>query len=219
MNPDKNISSFFTVLYVIFSLLTFYPLLFIEDKILELVFKILTLLSLSFLYLNTASKINFWYVLLLLFSIVSDSLYIYDGDFRLPATFLLLCNRVFYIIIIRHVFYKNPLQKLLLYSTPFVLTGGLIYYMVHDNLGDLSLAILAFYILSVILGLTTYVNFLDRNTIATRYYFFGIFLIFIGDALMAVYTFIEQSLVYTICYHTLYFAARYLICRSMIAKN
>lgn len=218
MNQEKAASIFFKVAYILLCILVLYSI-YTGSLMYEFVFKVLSLLILSFLYLTNSRKINIWYLLVLIFSIISDSFLVFDTDFRLEGTVCLLLNRVFYIIILRDVVFQYPIKRTLCYSIPFLATFGLVFYMIHDFLGDLFYAGLLLGVLSVIMGTLAFLNYLDANRRQNLYFFLGIFIIIISDILMSISTFLGENINYIIFYHSSYFVARYLVYKAMLISK
>lgn len=115
----------------------------------------------------------------------------------------------------------NTLSKdyLLTYSIPFFLTFFVVFYMVYDVLGELFYPSLVFGVISVALGVLSFINYLDVNKPKNLYFFLGIFIIVISDILMTVATFLDETLSYILVYHILYFIARYIIYRAMVVEK
>lgn len=217
MNLEKKISTLLTVCYVVSSLLV---LLYVNQNLLyEFVFKVSSLVCLSFLYLIKSNRIHFWYLMVLLFSIVSDSLLVYGNDLILQGAIFLLLSRIAYIIIVKNTVYKHSLKIILKYSIPFLITFLIFFSLVYSKLGNLFYISLGFGFLSIVIGLLSFLDYLDKNTTKSFYFFLGIFMLIIGDVLMTISNFIEEKQTYIIVYHILYYVALYIICSSMIVKK
>lgn len=219
MISEKNISTFLTILYFVFSGLV---LFYVNQNLLyELVFKVSALLSLSFLYVTKSNRINFWYLLVLLFCIVSDSLLVYGNDFILEGTIFLLLSRIAYICIVRKALYCHPLKTIIKYSAPFFITFFIFFSLVYKKLGDLLYPSVVFGFLSIVMCLLSFLNYLDKNTSKSFYFFLGVFVLIIGDVLMTISHFIDeqQTYAYAIIYHTMYYGALFVICNSMIVEK
>lgn len=215
MNLDKNISLFLKVFYVLLAALAL-KAIYDVNLMNELFYKVFALLFLSFLYLTNSKKINIWYLLVLIFSIISDSLFVFGADFRLEGTIGLFLNRFFYIMIVKDVLQKYTLRRLFFYSFPFWATFIIIFYLVHDSLGDLFYPSLFFGIISVVMVLLSFLKYLENNRPKNLYYFLGVFLISVSDAIMVIANFLDEEITYILIYHLLYYIARYIIYRSMV---
>ncbi|CAL2063494.1 hypothetical protein [Tenacibaculum sp. 190524A05c] len=214
---NNKIPRFLKLLYIVTSILVAYALA-IENINLEFAIKLVALFSLSFLYLETTLKVNHWYVMILLFSIISDSLFIFDA-FYYPALGFLILNRFLYIVIIRRTIFPYPPKVLLLYSIPFLLTFLMIYFLIYEYLLDIQLSAFILGVVSVFLVLFTYLNFLYKNNKRSKYFFLGTTLMPFADVLTAIANYIDSHLFYVIIYHFMYYIARYYIYKAMIMNK
>ncbi len=192
--------------------------LIIKDVNLEFIIKLVALFSLSFLYLETTKKVNYTYVLILLLSILSDSLFVFEETFYYPALFLLIINRFLYIVIIRRSVLSKISPQFFFYALPFVLTFIMIYTLLYDYIVRIQISVLVMGILSIVLVFFTFLNLLNKNNKKARYFFLGTTLMPFADVLMAISSYIDEHLTYVIIYHFLYYIARYSIYKSMVLK-
>lgn len=217
-HTNKKNVTLFTTLYILASLLVLYVVT-IEDLNFEFAVKLAALLSLSFLYLETTPKVNYWYVVILLFSIVSDSLFVFEAHFYHEALFLLVLNRFLYIIIIYHSILKHSLKTLLLYAIPFLFIFSMIYLILYEYVNDVQLLVFTMGIVSISLVLFAFLNLLTKNNSKALYFFLGVLIFPIADVLTAISNYISPSPYYIVIYHLMYYVGRYLIFRSMILKR
>lgn len=218
MNSEKKISIFLLIAYIIFTLLVLCSI-YKDSLNFELTYKVLALISLAFLYLTNAGRINIWYLLVLASSIVSDALFVFQEDFRLEATILLLLNRIFYIMIIRHVITQFPTKRILSYFIPFIVTFSLIFYGLSDSLGNMFYPVLIFGFISSFLALLSFISFLNKQSNKNFYFFLGIIIILLSDIFMALTTYLNEKVSFIIAYHLFYYVARYLIYKAMVIKK
>lgn len=218
MISEKTLSVFFTVLYVVLSLLVLSSI-YKNIPVHEFATKIFTLLSLSFFYLTNVKKINIWFVLVMVSCIISDSLLVYGTDFRLEGIIFLLLSRIFYIILLKDVIFQFSKKQLLFYSIPFFITFFLVFYAVSDLLDTLLYPSLIFGLTTVVVGLLSFLNYLYKFNLHSLYFFFGIFLVIISDILMTLSAFLGEKPIYVVIYHVFYYVALYLICLAMIGKK
>ncbi|WP_435260750.1 lysoplasmalogenase family protein [Tenacibaculum sp. nBUS_03] len=213
----KHITNKYSILYFLISLLS---LFFIDNEaILELVLKLLSLTFLSFLYLSTSKKINYWYVLVLLSSIASDTSLIFDSDLLVVGTVLLIVNRILYIIISRRALYRTNLKTLTFYFVICLLVFVVIYILLKPYLQEISYIFISLGITSAIMILFAFLNYLNKMNTKNKLFLFGLFLIITGDILMAFNKFLDYRMAYVITYSIIYYVARYLICESMIVNK
>lgn len=208
----------FSVAYVIACVASLF-FIDVDKSITELILKIFSLLFLSFLYLNSAKKINYFYTLILMSSIVSDALLIFDEDFLKAGVLLLLLNRVLYLIIARKDMYKTKFKTLLTYLIPGLILFIIMSYLLRPYLKELSFSIYAICFLNATIVGMTFFNFLNKMSKENLFFFVGIFLIITSDFLIAYNKYIDYRLYYVIIYTIMYYVARYLICYSMIKKR
>lgn len=196
--------------------------LFYIDKnfpFIEMVIKIVALLSLSFLYLTAARKINYWYLLVLLSSIASDSFLIFEDSFLQIGALLLLLNRILYIIISRRALFETDLKTLLGYLIPSFSMFLLVYVLMKPYLAEISYSFFMLGLTSAIMILFSFLNYLNKMNSKNKYFLYGILLIVTADILIAYNKFLDYNLIYVIVYTSIYYLARYLICRAMILEK
>ncbi len=204
----------YVVLYFLSSLLS---LIFIDnDSILELVLKLLSLIFLSFRYLNKSRIINFWYLLILLFSITSDAFLIFDTDLLFIGSMLLIANRFLYIIIARKAIFTTKPSTLIFYLVLCLLLFIVIYIILKPYLKEIIGIFMTMGISSCVMLLFAYLNYLNNMNRRNKYFLFGLFLIITADVLMIFNKFLDYNIFYVIVYTSIYYIARYLICEAMI---
>lgn len=218
MNSEKKLSTFLLVAYAIFALLTLYSI-YIDVLTLELGYKVLTLMCLAFLYLTNSDKINIWYLLVLASSIISDALFVFQDDFRFEATVFLLLNRVFYIMIIKHVIFQFSTKRMLSYFIPFIITFSLVFYGLSTSLGKMFYPVLVFGFISCLLALLSFLSLLKKQTDKNFYFFLGVFIVLVSDIFMALTTYLNEKIIFIIVYHIFYYIARYFIYKAMVINR
>lgn len=191
----------------------------VDKSINELILKIVSLLFLSFLYLNSSQKINYFYILILMSSIVSDALLIFDEDFLKAGVLLLLLNRVLYFILAKKSMLKTTIKSLLTYLVPGFIIFLIISYLLKPYLVEISFSVFFISLLDAIVIGLTFFNFLNKMTRNNLFFFLGIFLITTADFLMAYNKFVDYQLFIVVIYTVMYYIARYLICYTMIKKS
>ncbi|AZJ35502.1 hypothetical protein D6T69_08190 [Tenacibaculum singaporense] len=208
----------FSIAYIVASILSLF-FIDVDKPITELILKIFSLQFLSFLYLSSSQKINYWYLLILMSSVVSDALFIFEEDFLKGGVFLLLLNRVLYLIIARKAMYKTKLKTLLTYLIPGLILFLIISVLLRPYLKELSYSIFIICFLNATIVGITFFNFLNKMSKENLFFFLGIFLIITADFLIAYNKYIDYKLYYVVTYTIVYYVARYLICVSMIEKK
>ena len=211
----------FKIYNVIYFLTCFLSMMFIDNdkSIIEMGLKILTLVVMSFMYLTYATKINYWYLLILMFCIATDALFIFDQEFLNEGALLVVLTRFTYLIILRKTILSAKLEAILSYLIPstfvFVILSYLFYPYVEDML--MSLFIICFLNLMII-GVSFY-KYLNKMTRDNLYFMLGIILIGSSDFLIAFNKYLDYQLYYVITYTVMYYIARYLICIAMINEK
>ncbi|WP_348718535.1 lysoplasmalogenase family protein [Tenacibaculum sp. 190130A14a] len=181
--------------------------------------KVTALLSLSFLYLTVSKKINYWYLLLLLSSIASDTFLIFEDSFLLFGVLLLLLNRVLYIIISRRALKDTDIKTLLFYMVPSFGLFIIFYVLLRPYLEEISSSFLLLGLTSATMILFSFLNYLNKMNLRNKYFLLGILLIVVADILIAYNKYLDYNLGYVIVYTSIYYIARYLICRAMILEK
>ncbi|WP_299108739.1 lysoplasmalogenase family protein [uncultured Tenacibaculum sp.] len=181
--------------------------------------KVFALLSLSFWYLTAAKKINYWYLLLLLSSIASDTFLIFEDSFLIIGVLLLLLNRFLYIIISRRALKETDIKTLLLYLVPSLGMFIIFYVLMKPFLEEISSSFLLLGLTSATMILFSFLNYLNKMNTKNKYFLLGILLIVVADILIAYNKYLDYQLFYVIVYTTIYYVARYLICRAMILEK
>ncbi|WNW02228.1 lysoplasmalogenase family protein [Tenacibaculum sp. HL-MS23] len=191
----------------------------IDKSITEMVIKVFSLMFLSFLYLSSSKKINYFYVFILMNSIASDAFLIFDDDFMMFGILLLLINRFLYIILARKALFNTSVKILLTYLIPSLLLFITIFVLLKPYIQEISLPFFLMGITSAIMIGLSFFNYLKAMNKKNMFFLFGILLIVIADILIAFNKFLDYHILLVIVYTIMYYIARYLICLSMIDKK
>ncbi len=204
----------YTLLYLTISLLSF---IFIDnDSTIELILKLLSILSLTFMYLNKTRIINYYYLLVLLFSMASDAFLIFSEDFLFIGSLPLIANRFLYIIIASKAIIQTKLKFLIFYLFLSLLVFIVIYTILKPYIQEIVEIFIVMGLSSVVMVLFSYINYLNKMNRRNKLYFIGLFLLVFADILMTFNNFIDYDIMYVFSYTFIYYIARYLICDSMI---
>lgn len=214
-------SSSFKIYSVVYFITCIISLLFIDnnESIIEMILKILTIVLTSFLYLAYTTKINYWYLLLLMFCIVADALLIFDQDFLKGGILLLMFTRVIYLIILRKTIFKIKLKVVLPYLIPVFFAFFIMSYLLYTFIENMLLSIFMICLLNLIVIGVSFYQYLYNMTKDNLYFMLGIFLITIADFIIAFNKFLDYQLYYVVLYTVMYYVARYLICIAMIKEK
>ncbi|WP_271405169.1 hypothetical protein [Tenacibaculum soleae] len=211
----------FKIYTTIYFLACFVSLFFIDagTSLEEMVVKILSLVFLAFLYISVSKDINYWYILILMCIIGSDSFFVFDPDFLTEGVILVLIERFLYFIILRKTLSKIKIVSLLTYMIPGILIFGTVLYIYLPYLKDMlgTLFIICFFNITLIS--IAYLNFLQKNDQKNLFFLLGIFMISGVDFLMVYNKYLDYNFYYVIGYTLTYYTARYLICYSIIEER
>ncbi|CAM1364110.1 conserved membrane protein of unknown function [Tenacibaculum soleae] len=211
----------FKIYTTIYFLACFVSLFFIDagTSLEEMVVKILSLVFLAFLYISVSKDINYWYILILMCIIGSDSFFVFDPDFLTEGVILVLIERFLYFIILRKTLSKIKIVSLLTYMIPGILIFGTVLYIYLPYLKDMlgTLFIICFFNITLIS--IAYLKFLQKNDQKNLFFLLGIFMISGVDFLMVYNKYLDYNFYYVIGYTLTYYTARYLICYSIIEER
>lgn len=211
----------FKIYTTIYFLACFVSFFFIDagTSLEEMVVKILSLVFLAFLYISVSKEINYWYILILMCIIGSDSFFVFDPDFLTEGVILVLIERFLYFIILRKTLSKIKIVSLLTYMIPGILIFGTVLYIYLPYLKDMlgTLFIICFFNITLIS--VAYLNFLQKNDQKNLFFLLGIFMISAVDFLMVYNKYLDYNFYYVIGYTLTYYTARYLICYSIIEET
>ncbi|MBA6157009.1 hypothetical protein H3Z83_10815 [Tenacibaculum sp. S7007] len=210
--------NFYSIAYFVACLVSLF-FIDVNASITEMIVKISALIFLSFLYLSSTKTINYFYLFVLMNSIASDTFLIFDDDFLMLGTILLLANRILYIIISRRALSDINPKNSLSYLLPSLLLFVIIYELLKPYLQQISLSFLLIGISSAIVIGLSFMNYMNNMNEKNKLFFFGMLLIVTADVLIAINKFLDYHLAYVIIYTSMYYVARYFICQSMIEET
>ena len=209
-----------------YSLILFYcsslsALFFIDNghPYIESILKLVSILSLALFYFKNTTHLNYWYLTVLFCSCLSSTFLVFDAVFLAMGTYLLLFNRVLYIIISRRALLVLNRKKILLPLTLFLIPVLIIFPELKSYLGNLSLTILLIGITSAIMASFAFINYLEVMKKENQYFLGGILLFVIADILIAYNKFVSYNLAVVIFYTSIYFIARYFVCKAMLLEK
>lgn len=211
----------FKIYTTIYFLACFVSLFFIDagTSLEEMVVKILSLVFLAFLYISVSKDINYWYILILMCIIGSDSFFVFDPDFLTEGVILVLIERFLYFIILRKTLSKIKIVSLLTYMIPGILIFGTLLYIYLPYLKDMLGTLFVICFFNITLISVAYLNFLQKNDQKNLFFLLGIFMISAVDFLMVYNKYLDYNFYYVIGYTLTYYTARYLICYSIIEER
>lgn len=205
-------------LYIVFCICS---LFFIDSNnlLFEAVFKLLAIISLSVYYIGTTKQLDKTYLLILFSSILSDVFLVFDNNFLLVGSLLLLSNRILYLIILKNKIIKIEFRSLLLYIIPFFVVFFLVIALVKYKTGQMFYLIFITGLLSTLMASLSFYNYVSNATRKNMLLFFGLILIIVADIVATFNQFISYQLFFAILSNAMYYVARYFICYSIIKKE
>ncbi len=211
----------FDFYFLLFCTSSLASLFFIDEGygVLELGFKLTSIISLLFFYLTKTKRINVWYILILIFSCFYTFFLVYDVEFLALGTFLMIVNRAIYVIIAQQLMVKVNRKKLILYLLTFLIPVAVIFPQLKSHLKGLSYPILAIGLLSALMCSLAFANYLKKMNTQNKFFLLGLLLLVIADILITFNKFIDYKFYYVIIYTSIYYLARYLICKAMIVEK
>lgn len=220
MRSKKNGITLFTVFYtVIFISVVF--LVTTQQRDTEAIVKLCLMPTLFIMYLTYTNKVNYYYLVILGISWVGD----YGVSYNNLTPFLYIGMNAFtianiiYIWFLRKELKKVPTDVVIYSSVPFLISIGIVFYLINEGLGEFFYYILIHGIVVSILGTIVFLNFMYNNSKANFWMFIGVFMFIIADCLFAIFRFFDPKNVYIVVVTSLYSIAQYIICRAMIKKS
>lgn len=214
-------SSSFKIYNIVYFLICVLSLFFIDnnESVNEMILKILTIVLTAFMYLTFTSKINYWYLLLIMFCIAADALLIFEQDFLKMGSLLVVFTRFTYLIILRKTILNVKLEIILSYTIPFVLGFILLSYIMNSFIENVLLSMYVICFLNLLVVSVSFYKYLNNMTKDNLYFMIGVFFIAVADFLIAFNKYLDYQLYYVIIYTIMYYIARYLICIAMIKEK
>ena len=144
----------------------------------------------------------------------------FDVIYLVIGTFLMLVNRILYSVIARRALLGGDYKKLIMFLFIFFIPILIIFPQLKSSLNELTYPILVIGILSAIMCTFSCVNYFNKMTASNKNYILAMFLFVIADVLMVYNQFIMYKIYFVIIYTSIYYLARYLVCKAMIVyKN
>jgi len=212
---------------LIFIISSVCALFFIDNghNVTELLLKLTSILSLLGLYVSKRERINYLYVLIILFSCISSSLLIYEKNYFLEVSLLtigtscLAINKFLFLIICIKNSNSSRLNRYGIFLIPFLITAIIFYSQINIHLSDLSNLTVIISILYVLLACIAFGNYLTRMTVDNKYFFLGILVLILADVLILYNQFVAYNFIFVATYTSLYFVSRFFICYALIKRK
>ena len=211
----------FKIYSTVYFIACFISLFFIDvgASLEEMVVKLTSLVFLAFLYISVSKKINYWYILILMCSIGSDSFFIFDPDFLREGLVLVIVERVLYFVILRKTLSKIEMGSVKKYVIPGVFVFIMSSYLLSPYVENMLIAFFIICFLNLGLIGVAFFHLIQKKDRQNIQFFLGVFLIGIADFFLAFNRYLEYSIIMVIIYTVMYYIARYLICISIIEEK
>lgn len=220
MFSGKKVSILFLFFYILILTVELYTV-FIQDKSLEIIIKPFLMILLTVMYLSLTQKKNFWYIAVLLLSLIGDVLFIFRDDetYLTLAISILMIVHILYIRIIVAFLRRISVKKMFINLVPSLLIFALLLSIVTPFLGDFKVIIFLHVFFSLITMNISFINYLKKNSHENLYFFLSLFTLILADCFFALYRFVEPLSIYMLLVTLLYATAQFVICRVMIVKG
>ena len=211
----------FKIYSTVYFIACFISLFFIDvgTSLEEMVVKLTSLVFLAFLYISVSKKINYWYIVILMCSIGSDSFFIFDPDFLTEGLALVIVERVLYFIILRKTLSKIEMDSVKKYVIPGIFVFIMSSYLLSPYVENMLIAFFIICFLNLGLIGVAFFHLIQKNDRQNLQFFLGVFFIGAADFLQAFNKYLEYSLFLVITYTVIYYIARYFICVAIIDKK
>jgi uncharacterized membrane protein YhhN len=204
--------------FLIVSILDIVGIIFKIESLIY-IFKPLVLLSLIFLYSQSVTKLNKWYVLALVFSFFGDVFLLFSGDtlFKFGLGSFLIAHLLFIIVVIKRI-NKINLLTILTAIIPFSILLFLLLFLLKDSLNELFIPVLIYGITISLFGVVALIDFLNTKSKISLLMFIGALIFILSDTILAINKFYSSAHIFQILVMLTYILAQYLIFRSMVLK-
>ncbi len=208
-----------TVLFFIAAIADVYAILS-GNVTLETYAKPMLLTLLVVVYLVSAKKPLFWYVLGMFFCFVGDVLLMFKGaNFFMYGLAAFLVAHVVYIKVTSVFLQRELTVKMISSAFPFVVLFGALMYLVYPNLGDMLIPVIVYGITISTFGSVALLNYRSEKSTENSWLLIGAIIFIFSDSLIALNKFYEPNELYGVTIMITYILAQFLICKAMIVKS
>ena len=218
MMTYKNFSKPIFLFFILVSIVDIVGI-FLENPLLQTIFKPLIIPSLMIWYLAKTERANKWYVLALFFSFVGDVLLLDKINFFIFGIAAFLVTQVIYIFIFSKGLAKVSWQKKITAILPFLLFYSVLISVLAPNLNDLLIPVMIYGMAISIFGTIALLNYLaDKNSLNMTL-LQGAILFILSDSLIALNKFHEAQAFYPVTIMLTYIIAQYLIAKYVLGQE
>lgn len=216
----KNIKkSILPILFFIIALIDIYAVIS-QNKSLEMVFKPLIMISLSFIYVSSVKKVNYWLVFGLFFSFLGDVLLLNQEKYFVYGVACFLITHVLYIrMITLQLSKEKSFTKMILSIVPFMLCFLLVMYIVYDNLNDMLAPIAEYGLIISVFGAVTLLNYEQKKSLGSLFLFLSAILLTFSDGFLILNIYNSYNIVLDFFVILFYISSQYLVVQGMILNN
>jgi len=191
-----------------------------SNEIVEIYAKPMLLTLLAVVYLVSANKPIFWYVLGMFFCFVGDVLLMFKGaNFFMYGLAAFLVGHIVYIKITVSFLPKDLTFKMITSAFPFVILFGVLMYFIYPNLNEMLLPVVVYGVTISTFGSVAFLNYRIEKSTENLWLFIGAILFILSDSLIAINKFYEPNDLYGVSIMITYILAQFLICKAMIMKS
>ncbi len=208
-----------TALFFMAAIADVYAIISGNEK-LETYAKPMLLTLLAVVYLASANKPIFWYVLGMFFCFVGDVLLMFKGaNFFMYGLAAFLLGHIVYIKITASFLPKDLTVKMITSAFPFVVFFGVLMYLIYPNLHEMLIPVVVYGVTISTFGSVAFLNYREDKSTENSWLFIGAIIFILSDSLIALNKFYEPNELYGVTIMITYILAQYLICKAMIVKS
>lgn len=216
----KNIMRTLTFCYLVVIIAELYAI-YLESSSLELLIKPFLTIVLMMIYTLSVKKLNYWYVAVLFFALLGDGFMIYRFE-KIPLLLGLMAflfSHIFLLKILLGYNRDSTKSQLLVYTTPYLIGVGTIFFIVSDQLEEYFFPILIHTLVISVIANIAFLNYLSDNRKSNLWVFLGVFAFVGADCLFALYRFYNSGVLFSLFTTILYAVGQFLICKAEIARD
>lgn len=185
--------------------------LYLNSRTIELIFKPSVMLVLIVYYTLLVVKVNYWYFLALLLTLVFDTIHIYNKiEFFFVAGIMIAPFIDLYYICYLTKKNKKLISSILIVSFIFILIGGFLIYIFSDNFTNVIIPIVLKQASILILCSISFVNYLRKNSKRNLWLFISFILIFLADICFGIYMHYNHNVLLNILVVLIYSISHYI---------
>jgi uncharacterized membrane protein YhhN len=207
------------IVFVLVSVLDIVGILF-KIPVLVYIFKPLISLSLMALYAVSVSKLNYLYLVALVFSLLGDVfLYSLQDFYFISGLICFLVVHLIYVWINLNRLKKTNLSCIVTSITPFLIFYVFLMLFLKDHLGEMLFPVLAYGLVVSTFGIVSMLAYKITKCKKTFLMFVGAVLFIVSDSILAINIFYVTTSMLSVFIMASYIVAQFLIYKSMALDN